>query len=254
VSNSLAAILPEAPLRLILAFLIFFAAGGVKGVLGFGMPTVAMALFGFMMTPQRAAVLLIVPSLLTNTWQIFAGPPVGPAAKRSWPLLVTIAIGTALGITVLGTRLGGGATVLLGFVLAIYGVVGLASARLRVPTGVRSWLTPVIGITTGLLNAATGVSVIPLVPYLHSLDLGKEDLVQTLGLCFLVAIVALGAGLTLTLHLRLSVLDVILPIAASLAGMGSGQALRRRISAETFRRWFLVALILVGIYLAVHAA
>ena len=252
--NSLAADPPDSPLRLILAFLIFFAAGGVKGVLGFGMPTVAMAFLGFTMTPQRAAILLIVPSLLTNTWQILAGPPVLPAARRCWPLLVTIALGTVMGIAVLGTRLGGGATVLLGFVLAIYGVVGLAATRLTVPIAARPWLTPVIGITTGVLNAATGVSVIPLVPYLHSLELGKEDWVQTLGLCFLVAIIALGAGLTLTLHLRLSVLEVVLPLVASLAGMASGQALRRRISAETFRRWFLVALILVGVYLAVHAA
>ena len=253
-SNPLAAGTPDSLLGGIVAFVIFFAAGGVKGVLGFGMPTVAMALLGFMMTPQRAAILLIVPSVLTNVWQVFAGPPALPATRRNWPLLLTIALGTGMGIALLGTRLGGGATVLLGFVLATYGVVALASPRMVVPASARTWLTPVIGLTTGVLNAATGVSVIPLVPYLHSLGLGKDDLVQTLGLCFLVAIIALGAGLTLTLHLRLSPIDVLLPLAASLAGMATGQVLRRRISADTFRRWFLVALILVGVYLAVHAS
>ena len=48
--------------------------------------------------------------------------------------------------------------------------------------------------------------------------------------------------------------DLALPLATSLAGMGTGQALRRRIPAETFRRYFLAALVLTGLYLAVHAA
>lgn len=235
-------------------FLIFMLAGAVKGVLGFGMPTVAMALLGFTMTPQRAAALLIIPTLLTNAWQIFAGPPLTPALRRTWPLLVTIALGTVIGVLLLGTRLGGGATVLLGFVLATYGVIGLAAVRLHVPPTAQPWLAPLIGVTTGLLNAATGVSVIPLVPYLGALGLAKEDLVQTLGLCFLVAIIALGAGLTLTLDLKLSSLRVIVPVVASLAGMGIGQVIRRRISAEAFRRAFLVALVLVGTYLAIRAA
>ena len=247
-------VLGESFPRLILLAGIFFAAGTVKGVLGFGMPTVAMALLGFSMPPQRAAVLLIVPSVITNVWQVFAGPAVVPAARRVWPLLATIVIGTVAGVAVLGARLGGGATVLLGFVLATYGVVALASARLVVPARAQPWLAPIIGATTGLLNAATGVSVIPLVPYLHSLGLAKDDLVQTLGLCFLAAVIGLGAGLTLLLDVRLTFADLLVPLGASLAGMSAGQVLRRRISAETFRRWFLVALVFVGVYLAVRAA
>jgi uncharacterized membrane protein YfcA len=111
-----------------------------------------------------------------------------------------------------------------------------------------------IGLATGLVNATTGMSVIPLVPYLHSLELNKEDLVQTLGLCFLTATLALGTGLTLTLKVQLSAYDLILPLATSLVGMGTGQALRRRIPAEKFRRYFLAALVITGVYLAVHAA
>ena len=52
--------------------LIFIAAGLVKGVTGMGLPTVAMGLLGLLMPPQAAAALLVLPSLLTNLWQLLA--------------------------------------------------------------------------------------------------------------------------------------------------------------------------------------
>ena len=49
---------------------VFLVAGTVKGVVGLGLPTIAMALLVLMMSPAEAAALLIVPSLVTNVWQI----------------------------------------------------------------------------------------------------------------------------------------------------------------------------------------
>ena len=48
-------------------------AGFVKGVIGMGLPTIAMGLLSVAMPPAQAAALLVVPSLVTNVWQI-AGP------------------------------------------------------------------------------------------------------------------------------------------------------------------------------------
>lgn len=39
-----------------------------------GLPTVAMGLLGLLMPPPAAAALLVLPSLLTNLWQLLAGP------------------------------------------------------------------------------------------------------------------------------------------------------------------------------------
>ena len=39
-------------------------------------------------------------------------------------------------------------------------------------------------------------------------------------------------------------------MAAAFAGMFIGQAVRSRMQPEAFRRWFLIAMILLGIYLA----
>ncbi len=39
-------------------------------------------------------------------------------------------------------------------------------------------------------------------------------------------------------------------MAAAFAGMFIGQAVRSRMQPEAFRRWFLIAMILLGLYLA----
>jgi uncharacterized protein len=38
-------------------------------------------------------------------------------------------------------------------------------------------------------------------------------------------------------------------MACAFAGMFIGQSVRSRMPAETFRRWFLIAMILLGLYL-----
>jgi uncharacterized protein len=42
-------------------------------------------------------------------------------------------------------------------------------------------------------------------------------------------------------------------MAFSFAGVFIGQAIRSRMPAEAFRRWFLIAMILLGLYLAASA-
>jgi hypothetical protein len=60
---------------------IFVLAGFVKGVIGLGLPTVAMGLLALVMTPAQAAALLVVPSFLTNVWQAM-GPELTPLVRR----------------------------------------------------------------------------------------------------------------------------------------------------------------------------
>ena len=48
-------------MTLLLCILIFVLAGLTKGVLGLGLPTVAMSLLALLMTPAEAAALLLIP-------------------------------------------------------------------------------------------------------------------------------------------------------------------------------------------------
>lgn len=93
----------------------------------------------------------------------------------------------------------------------MYGVWGLIARRLPVPGRHEVWLSPLIGYLTGMVTAATGVFVIPAVPYLQCLALKKDDLVRALGLAFTVSTLGLalslaqGGGLP-ALNLSLSLL------------------------------------------------
>lgn len=46
--------------------LTFLLAGFVKGVVGLGLPTVAVGMLGLVMPPAQAAALLVAPSMVTN--------------------------------------------------------------------------------------------------------------------------------------------------------------------------------------------
>src|SRR5262245_66385673 len=76
--------------------LTFVVAGFVKGVIGLGLPTVAMRLLAVVMTPAQAAALLVAPSLLANVWQAM-GPELAPLTRRLWPMLLGICVGVWAG-------------------------------------------------------------------------------------------------------------------------------------------------------------
>src|SRR5687767_2243202 len=129
----------------VLAFasLAFALAGLVKGVIGLGLPTVAIGLLALMMAPAQAAALLVVPAFVTNIWQA-AGGRFAALFRRMWPLLLGICAGTWAGAGLLTADGGSWAQIGLGVVLAVYGMLGLTSVELLVPARLEPWLSPVI--------------------------------------------------------------------------------------------------------------
>lgn len=237
---------------LALATAVFVLAGLVKGVIGLGLPTIAVGLLSLFMTPALAAAWMLVPSLLTNVWQVAAGPNLWPLTRRLATLLAGLAVGTWLGTGIITGASAGQASVALGLVLILYAGLGLSPLRPRVPSRAEPFLSPVVGLMTGVVSAGTGIFVMPSVPYLQALGLEKDGLVQALGITFLVATVALGAGLfsegVLAGGTALTSLAMLAP---ALLGMALGQAIRARISAAAFRKWFMIGLMLLGAHLAV---
>src|SRR5574341_696476 len=97
---------------------VFLLAGLIKGVAGFGLPTIAMGVLCLFMQPIEAAALVVIPNALTNLWQMIAGPEFAALARRLARLLIALALGTFASIGLLASGRGSIATVLLGLVLA----------------------------------------------------------------------------------------------------------------------------------------
>jgi uncharacterized membrane protein YfcA len=103
--------------------------------------------------------------------------------------------------------------------------------------------------------AATGVFVIPALPYLQAIGLEKDELVQALGLHFTVSTVALAFvlwdGGAFNVSLGTLSLFAIVP---AMLGMYLGQKMRARISAQTFLTLMYLGLVALGINLLVKYA
>lgn len=229
---------------------VFVLAGFVKGVVGLGLPAISMGLLALVMPPADAASILVVPTVVTNIWQMAAGPSLKPIIARLWPLILGVICGTLAGAGWLVNAHGHYGTALLGIALALYALSGLASIRFTVSARTEPWLGPIVGIVTGLVAAATGVFAMPAVIYLQAIGIEKEDLVQALGLSFTVSSLALAVNLASVSALNLSLGPASIgALAVACIGMWLGQILRLRLQPATFRLCFLVGLLALGLYL-----
>ena len=231
----------------------FLFAGWVKGAIGIGLPTVVMGILSIAMPPAQAAALMVLPAIGTNIWQMAAGPAFGRLLRRLAGMLVGVFIGTFTTIELM-TRNAASATAALGAVLAAYGLYGLFARRFIVDPRHERWASPVIGVATGAISGMTGVFIIPTAPYLASLRMSSEELVQAIGISAFVCPLALT--LALTVHGRYSFALAgasFLALVPALTGMYLGQRIRRRLRAATFMRWFFVGLVLLGAYMFLRA-
>jgi len=239
---------------LLLIAAVFALAGFVKGVIGLGLPTVSMGLLAVAMPPAQALAIVIVPAIVTNIWQTFVGPYLLDIIRRLWPLMLGTAIGIRAGAGLMTGPYAGYGTVVLGLLLVIYALLGLSQRRFHLAQKHEKWLGGVVGVTTGVVAAATGVQVIPSMPFMQAIGMEKDELVQALGVFFTTATVVQAFNLTEAgLLSAATALPGVVGLVAAFAGMFMGQAVRTRMHPEQFRRWFLVAMLLLGLYLAVAA-
>jgi len=229
----------------------FLLAGFVKGVIGLGLPTVSMGLLAVSMPPVQALTIVIIPAIVTNIWQTFVGPYLRDIVRRLWPLM----LGTAIGIWSAAGLLTGPyaryGTIVLGILLVIYAITSLVKVAFTVAPAHEKWVGGIVGLVTGVVAAATGVQVIPSMPFMQSIGMEKEELVQALGVFFTVATLAQAFNLTSAGLLNASTaLPGVIAMVAAFSGMFIGQAVRLRMQPDTFRRWFLIAMMLLGFYLA----
>ena len=237
---------------------VFLLAGLVKGVVGLGLPTLSMGLLAGVMPPAQAAVILILPSFLTNAWQMWDGGALGRLLRRLWPLQLGVAAGTLWAPVSLVTLNATIASAGLGAALMAYAVLGLVAAPMAVPRRGEAFSSSAAGLITGAITAATGVFAFPAVPYLQALSLKKDELVQALGLSFTVSTVALFARLVLEGSFSEAALpggwSWLVALPAALLGMAVGQMLRGRLNEKNFKRLFFAGLLAIGLYMVIGSA
>lgn len=240
--------------ELLPTLLVFLLAGFVKGVAGFGLPTVSIALLALFRPLPEAMALMLVPSLATNVWQAFAGGTLHVVAPRIGTFLLCAVAATFAATGVLARSDAVLLSGLLGLVLVASAAVALAAPRLPAPSPrTERWLGPPMGAVSGAITGLTGSFLVPAAPWLQAIRLPREQFVQGFGLGVVLVNGALAAGLAgaglLPKELGLASVAGLLP---AFAGMELGRRLRMRLNEAAFRRVVQVALGLLGAWLAVR--
>ena len=236
----------------ILVVIVFLIAGGVKGVIGFGLPTVSITIIAAVVGLTEAMALMVLPSLVTNFWQGVTGGKLRYLLRRLWLVLLLGAACTWMTSSLLAAGEVLLFKILLGIVICLYSISGLFSIRWPSPGRKEVWLSPVVGVASGAITGVTGVFVMPAVAYLQSLRMPSAVLIQAMGVWFTVATVSVGLSLNghglFPMHLVLLSTTAILP---ALVGMVLGQRFRARLSERVFRKIFFLSLGGVGLYIVV---
>lgn len=232
----------------------FFLAGLAKGALGLGFVVVVLACLATTIGLKETVALLVIPSIFTNFWQAVAGPGFFKILRRLWSLFAATIIGIWIGAAILVTGNADRLIIVLGVLLILYSGVSLRRPQIPNPGKAEVWLSPLIGVSGGVVAGLTGSFIVPGVLYMQALGLPRDLFVQAMGMAFLLIAVVLGLLLwryqIITAEIGLLSLVTLVP---SSIGMIAGQKLRSHMSEDVFRQAFFAALTLVGIYMIVRA-
>lgn len=147
---------------------------------------------------------------------------------------------------------GSRATPILGVVLIAYGLWGLSKPNAPKARKHAGLIGGAVGALSGLVAAATGVFVMPLVPYMQSLQLARKAFIQGLGISFLIATVALTIrlGTANTEDMVANVPGRVTALIMAFLGLWIGSRLRGRMNPMEFQRALYGVFVVLGLIMA----
>lgn len=231
---------------------IFALAGFVKGTIGFGLPTIAIGLGALFLDIPTAMMLILMPAMLTNIFQVFGSGSITYVLTKTWPFMLASMVLVPLGLIIVGTYPSLPFDRLLGSLIVLYSFVTLRGFRLNIPDSKRN----VVGIFSGLVNSIltglTGSFSVPGVMYLRTFDFSKDDFLCSIGLLFSLSTIAMGYSLVITekATLDLSFISALMCIPVGI-GVFVGTRIRLAFTEAQFTRIFLWFFMILGLYLVI---
>jgi uncharacterized membrane protein YfcA len=241
-------------LSLVAVLLALFAAGTTKGLIGIGMPIIAVPLLNMVVELPVTVALLSIPLIITNIPQAIAGDPISMVLRRLAPIFLGLLIGVFVGVSLLASTSPAVLKPIVGIILIAIALLMLVSPRLSVPSKAEPIASPFAGLVGGL---AGGLAALPgpfVFMYLLALGINRDRFVQYSSMFLTVA--ATLMTLTLSGKGMLGWSDAIISTLATLpifAGMWIGTHVRQFVSADIFRKVILGVVGLSGFHLVASA-
>jgi len=228
-------------------------AGLLKGIIGVGMPVVALPLLSLFIDIKSAAMLLSMPLIFSNVPQALEGGKTGRCLMQLMPVILGMIPGLVLGVRVLLVVDANDAKIIAGLMLMGVGAVTLLAPKLQLqsrfvlPTGIT------FGFFGGILGGIAAMAGPLVFIFLLAKGLSGKTFTKEASLYLIVSAGLLA--ILLTASHQFSWLDVLVSTAATLPvvlGMYFGQHMRDKIAAQTFKKLVLLAVIAAGADLLRH--
>jgi uncharacterized protein len=229
------------------------AAGFLKGIIGVGMPVVALPLLSLFIDIKSAAMLLSMPLIFSNLPQALEDGKTGRCLRQLLPVILGMIPGLFLGVRVLLALDANVAKIVAGLVLMGVGGVTLLAPKLQL----QPRLVLPTGITCGFFGGILGgVAAMPgPLVFIYLLAKGLRGKAFTKEASLYLVVSAGVLAILLTASREFSWRDASLSMAAILPvvlGMHVGQHMRDKIAPETFKTLVLIAVIAAGADLLRH--
>ena len=232
----------------------YFIAALVKGVTGLGFSSTCLPILTLAFGLKEALPMVLIPSVASNLVVMVSTGGFLASAQRFWPMVLSACVSVFAGLWAL-TRVGGiSAAAVLGLVLLIYVAFALTNTRFRMTEARTRKLEPAIGAATGFINGLTGSQVMPLIPYLLSLDMPRERFLQVSNQSFTLSSAAMFVGLGVA---GLMTVQVVAASACGIVlvalGVRIGSRISHHLAPQAFRTAVLIVLAALGLGLILRA-
>ena len=235
-------------------YLVIFTAlalsGLVKGVLGAGLPVVAVPVLASFFDVPFAIAMMVVPTVVTNIWQLWQFRRHRTGLGWLAGLCIAAGIGIAIGTWLLANLPSHVLGVILAVVVVAYIALRLARPHWRIPPRPAARAAPAVGLVSGFLQGATGISAPVSLTFMSALGFTRPQFVFAVSALFVsfsvVQVPSLIAAGILTGHRLLLSAAAFLPI---LVAMPVGNWLAGRMSRQAFDRLLLLLLAVIAVKL-----
>ena len=228
-----------------------FFGGIVKGSVGIGMSMFSVPLIAFILPPTKAMMLLCFPVIVTNFIQMDIKR--GISNSRFFPMFITLFLGILIGGKLILSLNLKTISIIIALTIIIFTSFNFLGLNLN-------WLKPkyekiisiFIGFFSGILGGVSTFYAPPIITFLVSLNLAKENFIRTTATMYFLASIPLYSSLIF--HGLGNFYDLLVSLiitAPALLGQYLGTKIRVRLSNEIFRKTILVILIIIGFLLLI---
>jgi uncharacterized membrane protein YfcA len=236
------------PMLLIAAVAALLAGGVAKGILGVGLPMIALPLLYTSVPIREAIALMYGPVLVMNVWQTFQGGYFLLALKKFWPMMLSVIVGTWLGAKTLVGIDSYLLQIVVGSTVIVFSLVNLLQPKLAIPERHALWISIIVGLIGGFFGGLTLFIGPTVIMFLVALRTPKDEFIGTVALVYLLGIIPTGITYVAEGVLRAEhIVPTLVACVPVFVGMLAGQWIRIRVNEVTFRKVLLIAMVVIGL-------